>query len=491
MLDLGVEMMIWTHGLWGLLGLASFACSGSTPAGDVVTDSDAVVEPDGWWPVIIVGAGPAGMAVAAELPGALMLERDSRVGGAILYSEAITFLVDTPEQATIGFEDSPEQAAADWPQLTGSQPTEQTLRFFEDSRAVRDRMVDLGISFGEPMDDPVLRRLRSHRVDGGGAALVAALEQAVPAEVELWLDSEVGDLWIEDGRVQGVTVGDLLLAADAVVIASGGYATNAELILAPAENFDDAWQASGSGGAGQARIWAEAEGLRTAELDHMAWSRDLMAFMDAGGSLVAWENLQLFGGQPPFIMVGPAGERFVDESRTTSAALSTPYREHLPVWGVAARDDLERLLSEDGLVALGQALESGERILCAEASDALVAGLGLDPQGFGDTLEQVAMVRGGVMEDPYHRPGTSMPDLAQGELCGFKLGQIAIKCFGGLDVDEHGRVLASSGDPVEGLYAVGEAAGMAAPGMGGRSGFDGSISAVLWGAWRVGAELAE
>ena len=66
---------------------------------------------------------------------------------------------------------------------------------------------------------------------------------------------------------------------------------------------------------------------------------------------------------------------------------------------------------------------------------------------------------------------------------------MASKNFGGLAVDADGRVLDAGGAVVPGLWAVGEAAGMAVPGMGGEWGFDGSLSAVIWSGWRTAAAI--
>ena len=76
-----------------------------------------------------------------------------------------------------------------------------------------------------------------------------------------------------------------------------------------------------------------------------------------------------------------------------------------------------------------------------------------------------------------------------GELCAFQPGQTAGKTFGGIAVDEDGRALDAAGAVVDGLWVVGEAAGMAAPGLGGSSGFDGSLTAVVWSGWRAGAAI--
>jgi len=58
-------------------------------------------------------------------------------------------------------------------------------------------------------------------------------------------------------------------------------------------------------------------------------------------------------------------------------------------------------------------------------------------------------------------------------------------------VDDQGRVLDAGGEPVRGLWAVGEAAGMGVPGMGGAWGFDGALSAVVWSGWRAAAAIRE
>ncbi len=451
--------------------------------------------PDHWsvagrWPGVIIGGGPAGLAVASRTAGALIIEAEPHLGGRILSAAALSWLVGTPEQEAAGFFDSPEQAAKDWPALTGSEPTETTLRFLDDQGALRDELVSMGLSLQPPSADPILRLPRIHGLEGGGIALARALEDSLQPDTELRLGLRAGRVVSCQRRVVGVMAAGQMFGADEVVVASGGYASNAELIPTPSEAQGDSWRAATTEGAdGQAVLWAQGAGWGLADLDHMGWQRDLSALQAEDGSLLGYAGLGSFGGVTPLIWVNEAGERFTDEAGTHSLALSTPYRAHAPVRAIITWEHLRALLGPDSAHLLEQALDAEERAWCASGSEELASKAGIAAGGLQQTLATVASIRAGELEDAHGRHRSTLPDLSAAELCAFVPGQVANKTFGGLAVDQDGRVLDEQGLVVEGLWAVGEAAGMAAPGMGGRSGFDGSISAVLWSGWRTGDAL--
>src|SRR6476660_2976429 len=70
--------------------------------------------------VVVVGAGLAGLAAAAEAYAAgrrvavLDQEPEASVGGQAHWSFGGLFLVDTPEQRRLGVRDSADLALADW-----------------------------------------------------------------------------------------------------------------------------------------------------------------------------------------------------------------------------------------------------------------------------------------------------------------------------------------------------------------------------------------
>ncbi len=157
-------------------------------------------------PVVIIGGGPSGMAAAMDLEGAVLFEGSDRLGGRAPGIGQLMYFVGTEEQRQHGVEDSIEQALEDWPLYTGSAPTQATEDFLRGSHEVRDRLVDLGLSFSlSPPDEP-LRRQRNHGALAPG--LPATLEAALPADLDLRLETRVEDLWIEDGQVLGVLTQD-------------------------------------------------------------------------------------------------------------------------------------------------------------------------------------------------------------------------------------------------------------------------------------------
>lgn len=486
--------------------LALLACT-SAPVGDGGTradgpferarDAGASISPGGVadgaadgesWPVVVVGGGVAGMAVAAELGGGLVLEGSDTLGGRASLSGADLFFVDVPPQDAVGFDDSVALAVADWPALTGADATEATVAYFSALPEVYARLTELGVAFGTPAADAILARPRELLVDGGGPALVAALAADVPPEVEVRTGVWVEGIEVVEGRVAGVRVDGETIAAEHVVIATGGFVGDADWVrVAVGEAMADGEWAPSEGdlAGGDALDWATAGGWATGSLDAVGWLRELIGVAGDDGEPVAWAP----DDGVPWIWVDGAGARFCDETRTHSVLLSTPYRAHEPVWGVATAQDFASRIAQADADAVGRAMAEERGIVCRGRAEDLAEALGVDAEGLVATLEAVDGYRAGDAADPLGRPGDQFADYANGALCGYRVGAIALKSFGGVSVDLDGRVLDGAGVAVPGLWAVGEAAGMGVPGMGGASGWDGSLSAVVWSGWRTGAVL--
>lgn len=446
---------------------------------------------DETWPVVIVGGGVAGLAVATQLGEGLLLEGESELGGRALLAGGLLYLVDSPAQDEGGVEDSLDLALEDWPLLTGEEASEAALLWMGAHGEIYDRLESLGLEFGALDEDPVLHRSRAISVNGGGAALVDALAAALPTGVEARLQTWVDSVWMKDGRAVGVVLADgARVAADAVVIASGGFASNAARVarLDAVANLDyGAWaEATDDGAAGVALDWADAHGWATAELSSMGWFRRYIGAPGVDGRPMSISTRELV----PWVWVNGQGLRFVDESIHGSVMFTVPYDEQDVVWGVIPSHELAARVSADNLPYVEAALEEGRAIRCEDSVERLADAIGVDPEALAATLEEVVTVRDSDGVDPFLRSGASFPDFQLSPPCAFAPGLVAAKSFGGLAVDLEGRVLDRSGQPVPGLYAVGEAAGMGVPGLGGRSGFDGSLSAVLWSGWRVGDRLA-
>ncbi len=444
---------------------------------------------DEQWPAIIVGGGPSGLAVAGEVGGALLLEATGGLGGRNGLSSQ--FLVGTDEQRAIGFDDDPAVAAADWPLLTGSEATTDTLAFFEGTQLVYERWQAMGYTFEVDRVGIALleNHPRNHFVGGRELPPGEALIAAVRPDNEIRLSTPADRIVVEDGRVVAVEAAGATLCTGIAVVATGGYAANLEVLAEVAENPEGAWGGTVEAvpPAGRAIEWARAGGWGTAALEDVGWFRRSLGVAGADGRPLE----PVLADVVPWIWTGPGGARFVDETVVNSVTLSTPYRAHAPVWGFGPRGSLEAGLPDpvdhDAFIA---AVAQGERVVCGVDPRDVANAVGVDPDGLAATLAEVIRLWNTPETDAFGRVGHTFPPFVGGEICAFLPGQVASKTFGGVTVDAHGQALDTEGVPIEGLYVVGEAAGMAAPHLGGRSGFDGSVSAVLWSGWRTGAWIA-
>ncbi len=478
--------------MWLLLSLLDlYACTDGTNGDRRFRDTGGL-SADEHVPVVIVGGGVSGLAVGTRLEEALILEGSDKVGGRAILAGGLMFFADYPEQTALGEEDSLDEVREDWVAYTGEEPTEATELWLEDLDDIYDGVTALGLDFTQVFADPILHKHRLAMVRGGGSGLAERLATSLPEGVETRLETWVDDIWMQSGRVLGVVLSDgTVIGADVTVIASGGFAGSVSWVGQLEEVADleyGAWGEAGDGGAtGSALDWAQEHGWATRDLDKMGWFRNSMAFPGADGRPFK----MVFNEVVPWVWVNQDGERFVDESYTGSVNLSTPWREQEAIWGLTTEAALESHVLPEQQPYLKKGLAAGEVLFCDSGRSDLTARAGLDLETLEATLAEIAAARASGETDSFGRDGASFTDYESGALCAFKPGIQAQKGFGGLDVDTRGRVLDADGDHIPGLYAVGEAAGMAIPGMGGLSGFDGALSAVLWSGWRVGDELAD
>ncbi|HEX6255016.1 MAG TPA: FAD-binding dehydrogenase [Euzebyales bacterium] len=213
--------------------------------------------------VIVIGAGLAGLVVAAELADAgrrvIMLEGEARLGGQATWSLGGLFLVDTPEQRRLRIRDDVELATADWfasaefddgPHDVWSR---RWARAYVEAAAgaLSPWLRSLGVQFfplvqwaergGGLADGPGNSVPRFHVVWGTGPGILDPFQRRVQthqseARIDLRFAHRVERLLTEDGRVtgcvarSGVDGDEVTVRADAVVVATGGIGGNHDLV---------------------------------------------------------------------------------------------------------------------------------------------------------------------------------------------------------------------------------------------------------------------
>lgn len=329
---------------------------------------------------------------------------------------------------------------------------------------VHDWMVEGGIAFSDPQPNnrgaggPL-----SVEPDGKGAGLIAGLEaMATEAGAQIVLDATATELVTDEGgRVTGVVASvdgqTVTYAANkAVLIATGGYCSNPELVAEQNvfDGIDDtvpSCEPSACDGTGMAM--AQALGAATANTQFVQFFSFPSAQMTTIETIFP---LCLGGGK---MSVNLEGERFTDDSRRT--------------YGGGSGEDTAPACNQtsgryfiigdaSNVEALGDSLESYEESGLAYTADTLAdaaEAAGLDGDVVTDTVATFnSYVEAG--EDP----DFGRTDLTDAQVDGapyvvIPMSMYAQNTMGGLVINADGNVVDEDGNAIEGLYAAGEVTG--------------------------------
>ena len=318
-----------------------------------------------------------------------------------------------------------------------------------------------------------------------GPALVAKLRLSLKErKVPLWLNAPVRELIVEQGCVTGAKIqrdGKMIKvkARRGVLLATGGFSRNAELrqkYQHPAVGGD--WTASAPGATGDGIMLGQAAGAALGFMGSSWWSPTVVLPDDEA-------RLALIAGKayPGSVMVNRAGKRFTNEAApyedVVKDQLASESRGEGAVPAYLLFDATFRRKYPAGNIRPGKVesdallpkafFESG-MLTRADSIDELAEQTGIDGAQLKATLarfntnarrgEDPDFGRGATHHDRYYADPKVQPNPCLGpiETAPFyalrvEAGDLDTK--GGLQCDEHGRVLNEAGDPIPGLYASG------------------------------------
>ncbi|WP_251151854.1 FAD-binding dehydrogenase [Cellulosimicrobium sp. Marseille-Q4280] len=563
--------------------------------GDTVVDSSVsshtVENPD----VVVVGAGLAGLVAATELTAAgrrvVLLDQEpaASLGGQAWWSFGGLFLVGSPEQRRMGVTDSAELAFDDWlgsAQFAagadrGEGPDRHGYawaRAFVDFAAgdMRSWLHAKGVrwfplvQWAERGGYPVLAGAdggasgahgnsvpRFHVTWGTGPAVLepfvrAALDARAAGLLDLRFRHRVTSLVVTDGAVTGVraevlapsdvergapssrdVVGDVEIAASAVVVTSGGIGANHELVrsrwpraagtlparmLSGVPDSTDGLMIGVAAGAGAAlvhedRMWHYPEGIANhspvwtdhgirilpgpsslwLDADGNRLPAPLFPGFDALGALQhvtergddhSWfvlnkaimeSEFALSGSEQNPDLTGKDVRLLAQRVLPGAVGPVARFAEQSPefVWA----DTPEELAGR--MNALVDATPGSRGHVDAAALARLVhlrdeqvrTGLGKDPQVVATAMARRYRVDRLIRVSP-PRPLTTPKD---GPLLAVRLSVLTRKTLGGLWTDTSARVLRADGSVLPGLWAAGEAAGFGGGGVHGHRALEGTF----------------
>ncbi|MFD8568417.1 FAD-dependent oxidoreductase [Streptomyces sp. NPDC059639] len=433
--------------------------------------------------VIVVGGGGAGLAaaVSAAEQGAsvLVFESEKELGGSTQLSAGLITAAGTSVQRALGIEDTAERHFQHYMDLNQWQLNPGLVHAFcAAAGPMLEWMIGLGLDVPAAVSSdahtPGLSRAgvedvwRGHVPRDQGYGLVQVLDKARKSHgVEVVLNTRVERLLHEDGRVVGVEADGIEVRARAVVVASGGFAQNPELLR---RHYPEALDA------GDSLFVVAAPGSRG---DHLAFAEQTGGAVtgDGWGLMLPTAYFQRHhhwqAGFPPVsrINVNTAGRRFMDEDASYAVSGGTILAQDGPVWTVF--DEKARLGLPTGYADWtpdGVAAEAAAgRLASAPDLPTLAADIGVPADALTATVARWNAGLPATGTDPEFRREQTLaakgadqrPDpVATAPYYAARVLPAELVCtHAGLEIDPHTAVLDRTGTPIPGLFAAGEAGG--------------------------------
>ncbi|MBL8839301.1 MAG: FAD-dependent oxidoreductase [Alphaproteobacteria bacterium] len=434
--------------------------------------------------VIVVGAGTAGLAAASELAtrGArvVLVEKSERIGGTLHVSAGQMSGAGTRLQKARGIHDTPDLHFADAMRISkGTADPALVRRAVDLAPDTIDWLMDEGFDL-DPVCPAILHYHEAYRLARtywgreGGRSILAVLERVFGRAREIGrIDLRFGARLVglegtPGSAVTGIRIAaadgrETSIAADAVILASGGYGADRGR-FARWTGGRPMFSACMPTSTGDGIAIAETFGARVDGGDLF-----LPTFggveSEPGGGRVIWDELPQLTPQsrPPWeIYVDTAGRRFVAEDHPSVDARETALLE---------KPDLTFWIVYDSKIArtappllpgwperrLDAAFAGHSAFVRADTLGDLAARTGLPAAALAESVAayNAALVRGSP--DPLGRTHRPAP-IVEPPFLAVKSHGIVLKTPAGIRIDDQLRVLGADA-PIEGLYAIGEAIG--------------------------------
>lgn len=413
--------------------------------------------------VIVVGGGLAGLSTAAncEKNGkhTILLEQRGFMGGHSVLAAGTLLLGGTKLQAELGIEDSEEafnQFMIEFGQ--GDKDPAQTQIVAEHAQDTYDFVVDMGAHFDTAQITITEGTYRGHSFEPNiGEAFSSMAESMVELGVDVRYYTHVYDLIQNDtGNVIGVKATDYYgneteYYGDSIVLASGGYAGNKEMLM---EYWGEKYQNLVYGGLkgtdGTMIRAAMALGADVVDMENP--HLDACADLNTGITITA--ALSTKGGA--ITVRSSTAQRFANESANHAEDLAAAMLDIGDPWYVIIYDDTAFDVSSSLSYKAGFYNNAG-LVRKYETLEALAEAYGMDAAVLQRTIDEYNAAVRGEKEDEFGRVAFNKEISAP--FYAAKVTNGVTTTTGGLKVNDRMQVINTDGNVIPNLYAAGEATG--------------------------------
>lgn len=426
--------------------------------------------------VVVVGGGGAGLAAAVSAAErklrVILLEKEAAFGGNTAVSTGLFAAVDPVRQQKQGIEDSEELYAEQMLQSGRGKSDPKLVRTLAHEAPSTLRWLEsMGLRFSDELIESYGSHwVRDHRpLTANGLGYIRVLvTQAMRMGVDLRTNAPVVKILTDEkGRVTGVRVLKtpdsangkgrdgkneyvVVLARYGVILASGGFGANPDMVARYAPNLADLTTDNAPGNTGEMIVEAARIG---------AMLRDMSEIQCLPGCPQGrTHRVRLHTDVSRFIMVNHDGKRFVREDgrrdALRDAVLALPERYAFSIVDNRGLESHNILVQKETVIGV----ETGDAFR-ADSLEELARKIGVPA---GALIESVETYNRAVSSkrDPFGRdPMNLIYEIRTPPFWACLAGMTVHTTMGGIAIDEHARVLDATGRPIPKLYAAGETTG--------------------------------
>ncbi|MDI9504666.1 MAG: FAD-dependent oxidoreductase [Bacillota bacterium] len=413
--------------------------------------ADRTLEAD----VVVAGAGAAGLSAGIEAlsngASVIVLEKQGITGGATARCGGKFLAAGTSWQQAQGYEDDPELMFEYLKEVGGDKLDDDKVRdFCEHSVETLTWIEEMGVKMQDvEAIHSSLTPWRVHNVvgaggmtDGHGGQFTVPLTQRFETlggqiVYQATADAIVTD---ESGKACGLTAlmadgSRVTVKANAVILATGGYAQNRALLDFPA--VQGYHTSVPTGNVGDGLTMAEAVGASVYVPDY---TQVVYVSFTCGVGI----------NEEAGLIVNDQGVRCANEYTYQYHVSDSVART-----GSSAAYYIADANDPNPTVQYGMTLDSTPR---ADSVEALAESIGMQPEALAATVARYNELCEHGEDKDFGKPTDKMIALAGPTFYAIKMSPCVTVTYGGLNINRNAQVLTDGGAPIDGLYAAGEVA---------------------------------
>ena len=409
--------------------------------------------------VVVVGSGGAGLAAAIQAhdlgASVVVVEKMSVIGGNTNKASAGMNAAETKFQKLKGIVDSKDLFYNET--MTGgkNKNNPELLRYFvENAPDAIDWLDNNGIELSGITTTGGMSVDRTHRPASGAAVggyLISGLVKNINRRgIEVMLDSNVTEIITENHKVVGVKVTEedgsiQTIKAKAVIIATGGFSANREMVEKYRPDLKGFVTTNHKGATGSGIMILEKLGADTVDMKEI----QIHPTVEQTTSYLISESIRGGGA----ILVSQAGKRFVNEldtrDKVSAEIIKLPEHYSYILFDQQVRDEnkaVEEYVSQDLVVQ-------------ADSINELAQKLSIDVNTLCNTIERYNQFVNTKQDEDYGRTTGMRHPINKAPYYAIKIAPGVHHTMGGVTINTHTQVLDTGKNVIQGVFAAGEVVG--------------------------------